>query len=291
MFMSNAEQDLLLKWDVRQRLTLLEATVFWTGELVTNFLTETFAISRVQATKDIALYLSLRPDNLRYDRSLKRYLITEQFVPLLITGHPQECLQVLQATQNSPPSILTLISNLPAVAIVEPPTRHIDIAVLRPVLQAARFGLLLEIGYQSMTTPQPATRLVQPKTLVFDGLRWHMRAFSLTHGEFRDFVLARVHAADLKGKPDTPIPLDTAWVTFLPVHIGPHPGLSDSQQQAVERDYGMTDGYFSTQVRAALLPYFLLALRIGKDDFQREAMSQQIVLLNRAELNAFIDFN
>lgn len=280
-----------LKWDVRQRLTLLEATVFWTGELVTGFLTNTFSISRVQATKDIGLYLSLRPDNLRYDRSLKRYLITEQFVPLLITGHPRECLQVLQATQDSPPSVLTLISNLPAVEVVAPPTRLIDIAVLRPVLQAARFGLLVEIGYQSMTTPEPATRLVQPKTLVFDGLRWHMRAYSLTHGEFRDFVLARIHVATLRGKPETPSPVDMAWETILTVHICPHPGLSDSQTSAVERDYGMTAGYYSTPVRAALLPYFLLALRIGKDDLQREATSQQIVLLNREELRPFIDFS
>ncbi len=289
--MTDNEQDLLLKWDVRQRLTLLEATVFWTGELVTNFLTETFAISRVQATKDIALYISLRPDNLRYDRSLKRYLITDQFVPLLITGHPHECLHVLQATQNSSASILTLISNLPAVEVVSAPMRLIDIAVLRPILQAARFGLLLEIEYQSMTRPELAERLVQPKTLVFDGLRWHMRAFSLTHGEYRDFVLARICVATSKGKPDSPSPVDTAWETLLNVNIGPHPGLSTSQKQAVERDFGMINGCISTPVRAALLPYFLLALRIGNDDLKREAITQQIILLNRNELGAFIDFN
>jgi len=287
--MSEITQD-VFKWDVRQRLTLLEATVFWTGELITNFLTDTFSISRVQATKDIALYLSFRPDNLRYDRSLKRYLITEQFTPLLITGSPQECLQVLQASQSAAPPVVTLMSNLPTIEVLPSPTRRIDVAVLRPVLQAARFGLILEIGYQSMTTSEPAVRKVQPHTLVFDGWRWHMRAFSYSHNDFRDFVLARIHQAMVVGKPENPTPVDTLWETQLTVEIGPHPGLSDSQKLAIERDFGMVDGKATITVRAALLSYLLLSLRIGKDDYQREAMAQQTVLLNREELLLYMAF-
>ncbi|MGY6275382.1 WYL domain-containing protein [Methylomonas sp. MgM2] len=280
-----------LKWEVRQRLTLLESTVFWTGELVTNFLTEAFNVSRVQATKDIALYLSLRPDNLRYDRSLKRYQITDNFRPLLITGSPQECLQVLQATRNATSPVVTLINNLPSVEIVAPVTRLIDIDVLRTVLQAARFGWTLEIDYQSMTRPEPAKRVVQPQTLVYDGLRWHMRAYSRTHGEFRDFVLARIHRTALQSKAESPPPADTLWNTMLTVEVGPHPGLSDNQKRLVERDYGMIDGRLGCSVRAALLPYWLLAMRIGKDDLQREALIQQIVLLNRQQLQVYCEFH
>lgn len=289
--MSNGETTLLdLKWDVRQRLTLLEATVFWTGELVTNFLTDTFAISRVQATKDIGRYLSLRPDNLLYDRSLKRYLITEQFQPLLITGNPQECLQVMQASQAHAASVVTLMSNLPAIELLAPPARLIAIDVLRPVLQAARFGLDMEILYQSMTTPQPTIRRILPHTLVFDGWRWHARAYSYAHKEFRDFVLARMHSAAVLGKPQTQCPQDDLWQKELLAQIAPHPGLSDAQKQAVQRDYGMQDGKLSIPVRAALLPYLLQTMRIGKDDRQREAMAQLIILENREELQPYIGF-
>lgn len=287
--MTEIPQD-FFKWDVKQRLTLLEATVYWTGELITNFLTDTFSISRVQATKDIALYLSFRPDNLRYDRSLKRYLITDQFSPLLITGSPQECVQVLQASQSAAPPVVTLMSNLPTVEVLASHTRHIDVGVLRPVLQAARFGLVLEIGYQSMSSPEPAVHMVQPHTLVFDGWRWHMRAFSYSHNEFRDFVLARIHQASVVGKQEQPCPVDTLWETLLTVEIGPHPGLSDSQKLAIERDFGMVEGKATITVRAALLSYLLLSLRIGKDDYQREAMAQQTVLLNRKELLLYIAF-
>jgi predicted DNA-binding transcriptional regulator YafY len=280
----------LLKWDLRQRLLLLEATVFWTGELMTGFLTKTFNISRVQATKDIALYLSLRPDNLRYDRSLRRYLLTEQFQPLLISGSPQECLQVLAASKNDAVPVVTLVSNLPEIAVMTAPTRLIDMQVLRPVMQAARFELQLEITYQSMNKPEPAIYTIQPHTLVFDCYRWHMRGYSHYHNEYRDFVLARVGNANLLGKPVLPIPKDELWDKWLTVEIGPHPGLSPSQKLAIERDYAMENGRYSTQVRAALLSYFLLSMRIGDDDLERKAICQQIILLNRDELRPYIVF-
>ncbi|MDO9161616.1 MAG: hypothetical protein Q8N35_13360 [Methylococcaceae bacterium] len=106
----------------------------------------------------------------------------------------------------------------------------------------------------------------------------------------RDFVLARIHQASVVGKPEQPSPVDALWERQLTVEIGPHPGLSDSQKQAVERDFCMTDGKCSTTVRAALLSYLLLSMRIGKDDYQREAMVQQIVLLNRDELQPYLAF-
>jgi predicted DNA-binding transcriptional regulator YafY len=278
------------KWDVKQRLTLLEATVFWTGELVTGFLTRTFTISRVQATKDIALYLSLRPNNLRYDRSLKRYLITEQFVPLLISGHPQECLQVLQATQHAASAVVTLMHNLPSIEVVTPATRQIALEVLRPMLQAARFGGLVEVVYQSMSRPEPARHVLQPKRLVFDGLRWHVRAFSASHNTYRDFVLARVLEVAEKGKAEYICPEDKSWDEWVTVKIGAHPGLTAQQKLVIERDYAMESGVFVCSVRAALLPYWLLAMRIGADDFEREASNQQIVLLNRDTLKPYLGF-
>jgi hypothetical protein len=44
------------------------------------------------------------------------------------------------------------------------------------------------------------------------------------------------------------------------------------------------------QVSGALLPYFLKMMRIGSDDLTRDAMAQQIVLLNREDLKAYLKF-
>jgi len=66
--------------------------------------------------------------------------------------------------------------------------------------------------------------------------------------------------------------------------------LSATQKQAVEFDYGMTSGVLEHKVRAALVPYFLRAMRISRDDLAREAMIQQVVLLNRDELDRYWRF-
>ena len=50
-----------LKWDVRQRLMLLESTLLLSGWVRTQVLMDRFAISRAQASKDFALYMQLRP--------------------------------------------------------------------------------------------------------------------------------------------------------------------------------------------------------------------------------------
>jgi predicted DNA-binding transcriptional regulator YafY len=125
---------------------------------------------------------------------------------------------------------------------------------------------------------------------VFDGLRWHTRAFSYTHHEFRDFVLARIHSAEFSGFAEVDASRDAAWETFVPVKIGAHPGLSDSQKAAVEFDYGMVNGVFEHEVRGALLSYFMRTMRIGADDLTRDAIVQQIVLLNREDLREHLKF-
>jgi predicted DNA-binding transcriptional regulator YafY len=278
-----------LKWEVQQRLTLLEATAFWSGAVSTQALTGTFHVSRIQASKDIALYLSFAPDNMRYDRSLKRYVITENFRPLFMQGAPREYLQVLQAHAHGGP-VVALAANLPAVAVLEPPARQLDLDVLRLTTQAARFGWELEIEYQSMTRLQPAVHRVSPHTLAFTGLRWHMRAFSESHNDYRDFVLARILRVENLGRAFPPPFDDDLWEKTLTVRIGPHPGLSTAQRAAIERDYGMRDGKCETAVKAALLPYFLQLVRIGGDDIERHANEQQVVLLNREELQGYIGF-
>jgi hypothetical protein len=280
-----------IKWEQRQRLTLLEATVFWSGELSTNVLMECFGISRVQASKDLTLYQSLCPGNIRYDKFLKRYVIDEAFKPAFMTGTAGEFLQVLKVRQDrTGGALVTLVKNLPEVDVIEPVFRQVNPAVLQAVNQAIVAGKEVQVRYQSMSRPEPALHRLCPHALVFDGLRWHARAFSYTHHEFRDFVLARMLSAELMVSADVDTSEDVAWHKFVDVRIGAHPGLSATQKEAVEFDYGMEAGVLEHQVRAALAPYFLRVMRINRDDLTREAMVQQIVLLNRDELEQYWGF-
>lgn len=280
-----------IKWEQRQRLTLLEATVFWSGEFSTNVLMECFGISRVQASKDLTLYQSLCPGNIRYDKFLKRYVVDETFKPIFMTGTAGEFLQVLKIQQDrTGGALVTLVKNLPVVDVLEPVFRQINPAVLQTVNQAIVAGKEVLVRYQSMSRAEPVEHRLCPHALVFDGLRWHARAFSYTHHEFRDFVLARMFSAELKFSAEVDASGDAAWHEFVCVRMGAHPGLSDTQKEAVEFDYGMESGILEHKVRAALVPYFLRAMRINHDDLTRDAMTQQIVLLNRDELNKYLVF-
>jgi hypothetical protein len=280
-----------IKWEQRQRLTLLEATVFWSGEFSTNVLMESFGISHVQASKDLTLYQSLCPGNIRYDKFLKRYVAYEEFKPAFMTGKAWEFLLVLKVQQDrTGGALVTLVKNLPVVDVLDPVFRQINPAVLQTVNQAIVAGKEVLVQYQSMSRAGPVEHRLCPHALVFDGLRWHARAFSYTHHDFRDFVLARMSSAELKFAAEVDASGDTAWHEFVSVRMGAHPGLSDAQKEAVEFDYGMVNGVLEHQVRAALLPYFLRTMRIGPDDLTREAMVQQIVLLNREELKEYLRF-
>lgn len=281
------QQD--LKWEQRQRLILLEATVFWSGEVSTNALTESFGISRVQASKDLTLYQALCPGNIRYDRFLKRYVIEAAFKPAFMEGTVSEFLQVLKIRHDrTGGALVALVNNLPPVEIVESAVRQINRKILQTVNQAIIAGKEIRAVYQSMSRIEPVALRLSPHALVFDGLRWHMRAFSRTHNEFRDFVLARVLSAEFVGLTDIDASEDRAWQLFVTVKIGPHPGLSENQKAAIEFDYAMENGILEHKARAAVVPYFLKAMRIGPDDLMREASVQQIVLLNRDELKTYL---
>jgi hypothetical protein len=280
-----------IKWEQRQRLTLLEATVFWSGEFFTNVLMDGFGISRVQASKDLTLYQSLCPGNIRYDKFMKRYVVDVAFKPAFMSGTAGEFLQVLKVQQNRMGSaVVTLVKNLPEVDVLEPVFRQVNAAVLQAVNQAIVASKEVLVSYQSMSRPEPIEHRLCPHALVFDGLRWHTRAFSYSHNEFRDFVLARMLSAELSSCTDIDASEDTAWHEFVSVRIGPHPGLSATQREAIEFDYGMNAGVLDHQVRATLVPYFLRVMRISRDDLSREAIVQQIVLLNRDELDKYWGF-
>jgi predicted DNA-binding transcriptional regulator YafY len=280
-----------LKWEQRQRLTLLEATVFWSGELSTGALLQHFGISRVQASKDLTLYQSLYPDNIRYDRNLKRYVITEHFNAGFMQATAQEFLQILKTpTDGDTGALVTLAENLPTVELLEPTFRLVKQNVLQAINQAIVSRKEVLVSYQSMSRPETAELRLSPHTLVFDGLRWHARCYSATHGEYRDFVLARMSTAQLLAAAEHEADEDELWHTFITVKIGPHPGLSPTQKHAIALDYGMVDGVLERKIRAALTSYFLLSMRIGPDDLERKPMVQQIVLLNRAEIQSFCKF-
>ncbi|MGM0516393.1 MAG: WYL domain-containing protein [Pseudomonadota bacterium] len=278
-----------LKWDLRQRLKLLECTLLLTGWVRTQALTQSFGISRAQASKDFAVYQSLFPGNLVYNRSRKCYEPADGFRPGLLSGRTSEMLDVLAAMRGVDSPVVALAADGPAVEMLRPMERELDLSIFRAVSAAASNGHRVAVSYQSMTRPEPVEVTLSPHTLVYSGFRWHVRAFSDHHGEYRDFVLARMRmAVPLPEEPGVCADGDRDWQEEVTLEVGVHPELPEPQRSVIAADYGMTDGRIRCPVRRAMVPYFLRLMQIDPEREHPDPKVQQIRLLNAEAIRPLI---
>lgn len=281
--------DWPLRWDLLLRYRLIEVIALWEGRLTTNHLQRAFGIGRQQASKDINQYLAeFAPDNLEYDRSLKGYKPAAAFKPVFTRGQADEYLQMMHAREDLSCAFEALDVRELNTEVLLPPSRDLRPAVLRPILQACREGLRVEIEYTSLNNPEPEYRVIQPHTVVHNGMRWHVRAWCEKNSDYRDFVLSRI-----MDKPEITLPgekgadQDKAWQKSLTLKVVPDPRLSDAQQKVIARDYGMTRGALSISCRAAMANYIVQLLRLDDHD-HRGPEAQQVVLGNIKEVEKWL---
>lgn len=276
-----------VRWSQKQRLEFIEFRLMWEGRINRSDLIQFFAISVPQASLDFAKYREIAPDNAVYDSTEKAYLAGPAFAPVLASNSADGYLNRLLAVESGNlESNSTFLGWRPAAGVVQDMSRSLNALTLRIMLQAIREHRNVDIDYQSMNAATPAERKIAPHALAFDGFRWHARAFCHRHGDYRDFVLARV----LKIRAEDSFAIDPSadvdWQTYVEVVVVPAMQLSISQKKVIELDYGMRDGRLVLQVREALLFYYLehLGLLPGRED---SAPTEQIVLENQKELEPF----
>lgn len=281
--------DWPLRWDLLLRYRLIEVIALWEGRLTTNHLQRAFGIGRQQASKDINHYLAeYAPGNLIYDRSLKGYRPSEQFNPVFTRGEADEYLQMMHAREDLSCAFEALDVRELNTEVLRPPSRDLRPAVLSPILQACREGLRVEIQYASLSHPDPEYRVIQPHTVVHNGMRWHVRAWCEKSSEYRDFVLSRI-----QDKPEITLQgsksqdQDIAWQERLTLEITPDPRLSATQQAVIARDYGMIKNLLSIECRAAMANYVIQSLRLDTP-MKRDPKAQQIVLRNHEEIRSWL---
>ena len=131
-----------------------------------------------------------------------------------------------------------------------------DATTLRPIVNAIHKKLGLLIIYQSMNNPEPTSRWIDPHALVFDGNRWHVRAWCHKRSHYADFVLARVLGIHEMRPATATSSLDREWNELVEVKLAPLPTLTAAQRKAVEYDYGMEEGFVSIPMRLCLTYYF-----------------------------------
>ncbi len=279
-----------IRWDLALRYRLIETIAWWEGRLTTGHLMQSFGISRQQASKDINTYLNEHaPKNLTYDRHLKGYKPTKGFQPLFIDGSASAYLHLLDQNRVRAPHIEGLALAYAHTEVLQVPDRSIRPEVLRPILLACREGLRLESEYVSLANPEVEIRVMAPHTLVFTGMRWHVRAYCEKNREYRDFVLSRFRGEpDLMDTSEHTREQDEAWNTPVTVLIEPDARLSPAQKAIIEVDYGMLDGHLPVETRGALVQYVLQRFGIDPNTVQANAAAQQLQVGNLQALKEWL---
>jgi predicted DNA-binding transcriptional regulator YafY len=279
-----------VRWDLALRYRLIETVVWWEGRLTTNHLMQSFGISRQQASKDINSYINEHaPKNLQYDKYLKGYVPSKHFKPLFIDDSASAYLHLLNQNHERAPHIEGLALAYAHTEVLHVPDRSVKAEILRPLLKACREGLRLETEYVSFNTPAPEIRLIAPHTLVYTGMRWHVRAYCEKNRAYRDFVLSRFRGVpDLLDKSDSGRDGDEAWNAEVQVIIEPDARLKPEQKSIIENDYGMLNGQLVVNTHGALVQYVLQRYQIDPNMVQAKATAQQIIVSNLDELSAWL---
>ncbi len=279
-----------IRWDLALRYRLIETIAWWEGRLTTGHLMLSFGISRQQASKDINTYLNEHaPKNLIYDRQLKGYKPSKTFQPLFIDGSASAYLHLLDQNRDRAPHIEGLALAYAHTEVLQVPDRSIHPQILRPILRACREGLRLETEYVSLAHPEAEIRVMTPHTLVFTGMRWHVRAYCEKNREYRDFVLSRFRGEpDLMGASDNGRDADEAWNAPVTVLIEPDTRLNAAQQAVIAADFGMVDGQLPIETRGALVAYVLQRYGIDPNTVQANAAAQQLQVGNLQALKGWL---
>jgi predicted DNA-binding transcriptional regulator YafY len=280
-----------VRWDLALRYRLIETVAWWEGRLTTTHLMQSFGISRQQASKDINTYINEHaPKNLEYDKFLKGYVPSKQFKPLFIDDSASAYLHLLNQNQERAPHIEGLALAYAHTEVLKVPDRTIRPEVLRPLLKACREGLRLECEYVSFNTPDGETRLIVPHTLIYSGMRWHVRAYCEKNRDYRDFVLSRFRGAPdlMEGSSEHTREHDEDWNTQATVIIEPDSRLKPEQRQIIEADYGMFNGQLRIETRGALVQYVLQRYQLDPTKIHAKASAQQIVVANLDEIQSWL---
>ncbi len=241
----------------RERLAYIDFRLYFFGEIGRPDLIERFGVAPAGATRDLALYREIAPQNITFDGSHKIYRIGKAFSPIF--EHATQ--RVLSALAlgfgdgvNGPAKPLQPLLPCESPAALSIPRMD----VLAPVCRAIHAKRPIAIRYHSMSSGK-TQRVIVPFALVDTGLRWHVRAFDRKSDEFRDFVITRIEAPTLLDeepqaheRPDN----DIQWTRIVELDLAPHPRLE--RPEIIQMDYGMTDGSIRMRVRAAVAGYMLL---------------------------------
>jgi WYL domain len=280
-----------VKWATRQRLQYIEIMAWYSGVVTRSDVAKAFGISDPAATKDLKLYSDLAPGNLIYNHSVFGFVPADAFAAAFADLSPAAVLPIIAANlaEAGGPYGDDLIYGL-ATASLPLPDRLPSSQMLAQITRAMRGRKKLKAGYRSLSDRESQeSRIIEPHTLVNNGIRWHVRAYNEETCDFRDFVLSRITQAECLVEPaESSIQYDDDWVEVECLKLGPHSRLDEQRRASLLLDYGAQGGVIEINVRRALIGYVLQRLSVDTTvDHSLNPNAFQLMLLNRDEIEQF----
>lgn len=237
----------------KKRLSHVDFRVNFLGSITRSDLISRFGIKEAAATRDIAEYRRIAPNNLTYDGVAKQYIRGLNFEPLFEYSTSQVLTALTQGFGED------FVGNHKAFIACETQTRlsNPSLEVLSVLSRAIHQKKVVSITYQSISSGKSLREIV-PFALVDNGLRWHIRAYDRKRALFADFVVTRISDPSIIECPIAEFETresDNQWNRIVELEIIAHPRLS--HPETIEFDYGMKNKLLSVNVRAAVAGYVL----------------------------------
>lgn len=244
----------MLSLPQRDRLAYIELKVWFTGFIQRQDVVVRFGVQTAAATRDLALYKELAPNNISYDQRAKTYVLLPGFEPIFEFSAERVLSWLTKNFGEGAPhsASLWIQSEIPARLT------HPDLRILASITRAVVKKSPLSIVYHSVRDKRSQREIV-PFALVDTGLRWHVRAFDRKSQEFRDFVITRVEqpvvmsgaAVESHENSDQ----DIQWNRIVELELVPHP--DQPCPEITVMDYRMQDRVLRIKLRAATAGYIL----------------------------------
>ena len=249
---TNTEQ-----WAVMERLRFIERAAWWRGMVGRQDVSEVFGVGSAQVSADFQKYLELNPGSLAYSLSRKRYEGQPGMKRLWDTGTLEEAItQFIDRAGRLPVTGRQDAPGSNRVDWLVLPERRAAAVVERRIFYAVLHGMKLEVLYAPAHGKSRKWRRIMPHALAWSGHRWHVRAWCLENGDYRDFVLGRMEEARWPEAVLEPLPVrDAAWDSYVVVEVRPHSALEEEAQLAIAQEFRMEKRRLKLRVREAMVQY------------------------------------
>lgn len=269
----------------QQRLSLMELLLVWEGRIYRSRVCELFGIGLPRASQWIKEIRDLNPTWMEWDSKARSYFATADFYKQYAKGP--------QADISSSLSRYLSMVGLPYASALDdsegvmwsatPSINAPSPKIFASLSNAIKQAKVVDIEYMSLSEPAPHRRIIHPHSLVLAGRRWHVRAFSETNEDYRDYALGRILEVKPLSRPCVHFD-DPAWNTKATVRLIAHPELSPEQARVIQAEYFKGTASRVETCRAALVPYFIQDIRAAMDTQTQHAPEYLIAVENAREV-------